>query len=178
LTGALLITGLTPLVGFYLQVGRLDALPFLAIFPLSCFQFTMLLVINFPDAEGDAAAGKHTLLYFLGDKATVRLYLVVLLAAYLVLPLLVIFGLPLVVALALLILSPLAIWQGWRMAQGAWAEPNQWNSLGFWSVGLLMASVAAELVAFFWIFISGDCPSCAWERLGDFLLGTFLNRMN
>lgn len=156
LTGALLITGLTPLIGFYLQAGRLDSLPFLAIFPLCCFQFAMLLVINFPDAEGDAAAGKHTLLYFLGETATVRLYLVVLLAAYLSLPVLVILGLPLLVALALLALSPLAFWQGWRMARGAWADPVKWNSLGFWSVGLLMASVTAELLAFFWILTSGD----------------------
>lgn len=156
LTGALLITGLTPLVGFYLQAGRLDSLPFLAIFPLACFQFTMLLVINFPDAEGDAAAGKHTLLFFLGPAATVRLYMIVLAAAYVSLPFMVMLGLPLVVALALLILSPLAIWQGWRMARGAWAEPDQWNSLGFWSVGLLMASVLAELAAFSWIFFCGD----------------------
>jgi 1,4-dihydroxy-2-naphthoate octaprenyltransferase len=116
----------------------------------------MLLVINFPDAEGDAATGKHTLLYFLRETAAVRLYLIVLLAAYVSLPVLVILGLPILVALALLAISPLAFWQGWRMARGAWAKPNQWNSLGFWSVGLLMASVTAELLAFFWIFIGGD----------------------
>jgi 1,4-dihydroxy-2-naphthoate octaprenyltransferase len=152
LTGALLITGLTPLTGFYLQAGRLELLPFLAIFPLCCFQFTMLLVINFPDAEGDAAAGKHTLLYFLGEQTTVRLYLMVLLTAYLALPVLVLVGLPLEAALALLVLAPLAIWQGWRMARGAWADPDKWNSLGFWSVGLLIASILAELLAFLLIY--------------------------
>jgi 1,4-dihydroxy-2-naphthoate octaprenyltransferase len=45
ITGAILITGLTPVVGYYLQAGRLDLLPFLAVFPLCCFQFAMLLVV-------------------------------------------------------------------------------------------------------------------------------------
>jgi 1,4-dihydroxy-2-naphthoate octaprenyltransferase len=151
ITAAILIAGLTPLVGFYLQTGRFDLLPFLVVFPLCCFQFVMLLVINFPDAEGDAAAGKHTLLYFLGEKTTVRLYLVVLLAAYLALPILVLLGLPVTAALALLTISPLAAWQGWRMVRGAWANPAKWDSLGFWSVGLLIASTLAELAAFSWI---------------------------
>jgi 1,4-dihydroxy-2-naphthoate octaprenyltransferase len=156
ITGAILISGLTPLVGYYLQAGQLDLLPFLVAFPLSCLQFVMLLVINFPDAQGDASAGKHTLLYFIGEKAAVRLYLVVLLVAYLALPILVLLGLPLIVALALLAISPLAAWQGWRMAKGAWANPAKWDSLGFWSVGLLIASVLAELAAFSWILYRGD----------------------
>jgi 1,4-dihydroxy-2-naphthoate octaprenyltransferase len=156
LTGALLITGLTPLVGFYLQVGQLSRLPFLAVFPLCCFQFAMLLVINFPDAEGDAAAGKHTLLFYIGPAAAVRLYSILLAAAYVSLPLLLLLGLPALAAVALFAVSPLAAWQGWRMAQGAWADPGKWNSLGFWSVGLLMASVTAELLAFSWIFFYGD----------------------
>ena len=116
----------------------------------------MLLAINFPDADGDAAAGKHTLLYFLGETKTVRLYLVVLLAAYLALPVLVLLGLPPIAALALFALSPLAAWQAWRMAHGAWADLDRWDSLGFWSVGLLIASVIAELLAFSWIFFRGD----------------------
>ncbi len=61
LTGAIAITGMTPVASFYLQAGSLELLPFLAVFPLSCLQFLMLLVINLPDAAGDAAAGKHTL---------------------------------------------------------------------------------------------------------------------
>ena len=155
ITAAILIAGLTPLVGFYLQADRLDLLPFLVVFPLCCFQFVMLLVINFPDAQGDAAVGKHTLLFFLGEKATVRLYLVVLLAAYLALPILVLLGLPLIAALALLAISPLAAWQGWRIAGGAWANPAKWDSLGFWSVGILITSTLAEIAAFSWILYSG-----------------------
>ena len=151
LTGAILISGLTPMVGFYLQARGLVLLPFLVVFPLCCFQFAMLLVINFPDEAGDAAAGKHTLIYFLGQKNNARLYLALLLLAYAALPLFLLLGLPAIVALALLLVSPLAIWLVWRMWRGAWAEPDQWDSLGFWSIGLLMASVSAELLAFLFL---------------------------
>lgn len=151
LTGAILITGLTPIAGFYLQSGDLVLLPFLVVFPICCFQFAMLLVINFPDKDGDAAAGKHTLIYFFGQKNNARLYLAILVLAYASLPLLLLLGLPGIVAIALLLMSPLAIWLAWRMWRGAWADPDQWNSLGFWSIGLLMASVSAELLAFLFL---------------------------
>jgi len=151
LTGAILISGLTPMVGFYLQARSLELLPFLVVFPLCCFQFAMLLVINFPDEAGDAAAGKHTLIYFLGKKNNSRFYITLLLLSYATLPLFLLLGLPGIVALALLLISPLAIWLAWRMWRGAWAEPDQWDSLGFWSIGLLMASVSAELLAFLFL---------------------------
>ena len=148
ITGAILITGLTPIAGYYIQAGALTTLPFLAVLPLACFQFAMLMVINFPDAAGDIASGKHTLLYFLGPARTVRLYVSVLLLAYFSLPLLVWLGLPTLVAAALLLISPLAIWQGWRMGRGAWANPEKWDSLGFWSIGLVISSSGAEFAAF------------------------------
>jgi 1,4-dihydroxy-2-naphthoate polyprenyltransferase len=151
LAGAVLIPGLTTFVGYYLQSGRLSLLPLLAVFPLSCLQMAMLLVINFPDAEGDAAAGKRTLVHLLGEKSAVRLYLVLLALTYLSLPLLVLGGLPSAVALALLALSPIALWQGWRMGRRAWADPAKWNSLGMWSIGLLILSATAELLAFVYL---------------------------
>jgi 1,4-dihydroxy-2-naphthoate octaprenyltransferase len=148
LTGALLITGLTPLFSYYLQTSRLDPLPFLAVFPLCCWQFAVLLTLNFPDAEGDLAAGKHTLIYYLGQTRAVRLYLFVLALLYGSLPFLVLFGLPLIVAVAVLAVLPFIAWQGWRMAQGAWREPRKWDSLAFWGFGLLVILTLAELTAF------------------------------
>ena len=136
------------MVGYVAQMGELALLPFLAVFPLGCFQFAMLVVVNIPDAVGDMASGKHTLIYFLGAVRTVRLYAGVLALAYLSLPVLVWSGLPLEVALALLLVSPLAAWQGWRMVRGAWTDPDKWNSLGFWSVGLVMSSAGVEFLAF------------------------------
>jgi 1,4-dihydroxy-2-naphthoate octaprenyltransferase len=151
LTGAILIPGLTTLVGYYLQSGRLTMLPFLAIIPLSCIQMAMLLVINFPDAQGDAAAGKRTLVHILGNETAVRLYLTLIALAYLSLPLLILLGLPPPVALALLALSPIAAWQSWRMARRAWANPAKWNSLGLWAIGLLILSATVELLAFLFL---------------------------
>jgi 1,4-dihydroxy-2-naphthoate octaprenyltransferase len=148
LSVAILVTGLTPLVGFYLQSGRLALLPLLAVLPLACLQFAMLLAINFPDAAGDAVVGKRTLVVRRGAAWAARLYVLVLLAAYAMLPLLVAAGLPALVALAVCLPLPLAVWQGWRMGRGAWANPPQWGSLAFWSVGLLMGTAAAEFVAF------------------------------
>jgi len=55
LNTALVVTLLTPLIGFHLQADRLSALPVLAVLPLCCLQFAMLLAIELPDAAGDAA---------------------------------------------------------------------------------------------------------------------------
>ncbi|MFN2223868.1 MAG: prenyltransferase, partial [Candidatus Promineifilaceae bacterium] len=146
ITGGLLITGLTPIVGFTAQMGGLAGLPFLAVFPLACFQFAMLIVINVPDAAGDVASGKHTLIHYLGRQRALRAYMVALAVAYLALPLLVWLGLPALAALALVLISPLAAWQGWRIWRGAWRQPEKWNSLGFWSIGLVMASAGLEFL--------------------------------
>ena len=148
LTGAVLTTGLTPLFGYYLQAGRIELLPLLAVFPLCCWQFDVLLTLNFPDAEGDAAAGKHTLIYYLGQPRAVRLYLFVLALLYVSLPFLVLFGLPPLVAVAVLTVLPFVAWQGWRMARGAWRDPRQWDSLAFWGFALLVILACAELTAF------------------------------
>jgi 1,4-dihydroxy-2-naphthoate octaprenyltransferase len=151
LTVALLVPGLTPLVGFYLQAGRLAILPLLASVPLCCFQLAMLLSISFPDAVGDAAVGKRTLVVRWGEEKVARLYIATLLTAYALLPLLVVAGLPGPVALVLLVPSPIAIWHLWRMWHGAWAHSSKWESLAFWSIALFMSSGAAEFIAFFWL---------------------------
>src|SRR5215211_3456971 len=93
LTTALLVAGMTPLVGFYLQTGRVG-LPLLGVLPLCCLQFAMLLTIEFPDAAGDASVGKRTLVVRLGGARAARLLGLLLLAAYAGLPLLVALGLP------------------------------------------------------------------------------------
>lgn len=151
LTGAILIPGLTTLVGYYLQAGKIATLPFLAIFPLSLLQMAMLLVINFPDYQGDAAAGKRTLVHILGEKSAVRLYLILLTLTYLTLPFLIFLGLPQTVALTLSLPLPIAAWQAWRMSRRAYADPAKWNSLGLWSIGLLILSATVELFAFLYL---------------------------
>jgi len=151
-TVALVVPGLTPLVGYYLQVGRLDRLPLLMVVPLCCLQFAMLLAIEFPDAVGDALAGKRTLVVRLGGPRAARLYGTAVFLAYASLLLLASLGLPLPVALAAGWGAPLALWQVRRVRGGAWNDPQRWDSLAFWSIVLLMGTAIAEGVAVLWLW--------------------------
>jgi len=148
LTGAVLVPILTTLVGFQLQTGQLALMPLLAALPLSCFQFAMLLSVNFPDAEGDAAVNKRTLVVKLGRQRAGGLFVGALFLAYGLLPLLIWLGLPPQAAGAVLLTLPIAIWQAWRIRRGAASDPSQWNALAFWSIGLLMSATLLELIAF------------------------------
>jgi 1,4-dihydroxy-2-naphthoate octaprenyltransferase len=120
----------------------------MAIFPLSCLQFAMLLMIEFPDAEGDRLVGKDTLVVRLGADRAAKLYNAVLLIAYAALPFLIWAGLPVQVGILILFTAPFALWQTWRMAHGAYANPAAWNSLAFISVFLLIGTALLECLGF------------------------------
>jgi len=146
-TVMLLVPGLTPLVGYALQTGRVDRMPVLVVAPLCLLQLAMQLSINFPDLAGDAASGKRTLAVRLGQPRAAHLHNIALAAAYLALPLLVWMELPVGVAAAALTLAPIAAWQLWRVARGAGADPRCWSSLIEWNIVLVMGSAALEAVA-------------------------------
>ena len=147
LTTALVVTLLVPLFGYDLQAGALAAPIFFAAALPCALQFAMLLAIEFPDAAGDAAVGKRTLVVRLGALAAARLYAATTLAAFGALPLLVRAGLPVRVAFAPLLLAPVAIWQSVRVARGAYGDSARWGSVAFWAVALLIAGAGAELAA-------------------------------
>jgi 1,4-dihydroxy-2-naphthoate polyprenyltransferase len=162
LVAAVTVGALTPLAGYYLQAARTGVavppswLPLLIILPLCCLQFNMLLAIEFPDAAGDAAVGKRTLVVRLGGRHAARLYLALLAAAYAMLPLLLWAGLPAAVVLATLSGAPLATLLAWRMARGDWQKPQHWSLLAFATIALLLLTATAQLLAFFWLKNSGD----------------------
>jgi 1,4-dihydroxy-2-naphthoate octaprenyltransferase len=156
LTTTIIVPLMTPLTAYYLQTGRIDLLPILVVIPLCCYQFAMLLAIEFPDAEGDRLAGTRTLVVRLGGQGAAWLYAVLLVLAILILPVLVGAGLPLEVALAVGVLSPLMVWRLWRIYRGDWHNPLKWNHLGFYSIVLLVGTSAAELTAF--ILLIGTKP--------------------
>ena len=144
-------SGLTPLIGFHLQADAMEITSFrLAIAPLAGLQFAMLLAIEFPDAAGDAATGKRTLVVRHGAEWAAR-------------------------ALSGGRLSrPMCRCRCWsrraccpiggrrraadvarsppgssaRMRRGAFRDPARWESLAFWSVALLVATSALELIGF------------------------------
>jgi 1,4-dihydroxy-2-naphthoate octaprenyltransferase len=154
LTVALIVPVLTPLVGYTFQAGAPGWLLLLAAFPLACFQICMVLLVHLPDAAGDRAVDKRTLVVRLGPAGAARLYLGCLVLAYGALPFLVALGLPRLAALAVMVPLPVALWQGNRMRRGAWADPAAWNSLASWSIGLLILSGGLEALAFFWLALA------------------------
>jgi 1,4-dihydroxy-2-naphthoate octaprenyltransferase len=154
LTTTVLVTLLTPLTAYYLQAGSVAWLPIMVVIPLCCYQFAMLLSIEFSDAEADRQAGKVTLVVRLGAPSAARLYIGLLLLALGMLPVLVLTGLPRLVALAVAVLFPLNFWQIRRVVRGDWHDVHRWNHLGFYSIVLLVATSAAELAAF--ILLIGD----------------------
>lgn len=148
LTTAILVTLLTPLTGYYLQMGTVDGLLLLAVFPLCCLQFAMLLSIEFPDAAGDRHVNKRTLIVQLGEHRAAWWTIGAVLLPYVSLPTLILLGLPLPAALAIGLTAPLGGWQFWRMWRGDALKPDKWNTLAFYSIVLLMTASAAELGAF------------------------------
>jgi 1,4-dihydroxy-2-naphthoate octaprenyltransferase len=153
LSGAILIPILTPAFGYYLQAGKFELLPLLAVIPLALWQFAVLVTLNIPDAEGDALAGKRTLVYYLGKPNVVRLYLFDLALLFALVPLLIYLGLPEIVVASTAVCLPVIAWQGWRMARGAWSDPAKWDSLAFWGFGILVLLNLAELAAFLYLWL-------------------------
>ena len=145
---AVVVTGLVPWLGFYLQAPDLAGASMLAaaVAPLALLQFAMLLAIEFPDAAGDAATGKRTLVVRLGARRAAVLYAGATLAAYGWLPVAVWLGLPGRVALAAALPLPFAAWRVARFADHR--DPAAFERLTFGAVALLVATSAAELIAF------------------------------
>jgi 1,4-dihydroxy-2-naphthoate octaprenyltransferase len=151
LTVAIVVPGLTTLLGFYLQAGRLAWLPVLTALPLMGLQFAMSLTINYPDAAADAAAGKRTLVVQLGGARAARLWGSVQAGVYLSLPVLWAAGLPAPVALAMLLPLPVSLVQGQRLRRGAWRRTAAWDSLSFWAIGLLVGTAGLAFVGALWL---------------------------
>lgn len=144
---AIVVTGLVPLLGFALQapdftgVGTL----LLAIAPLVLLQLAMLLAIELPDAAGDEATGKRTIVVRIGTERATQLYVVITTLAYLAIPLGSLLGLPTRVVIAATLPVPIAAWRLSRIAEDKSAGLE---AVTLFAVMLLMGTTAAELVAF------------------------------
>jgi 1,4-dihydroxy-2-naphthoate octaprenyltransferase len=148
---ALVVTVLVPWLGFYVQAPSLDGVALLAltIVPLALLQFAMLLAIEFPDAAGDVATGKRTLVVKLGARPAALLYAAVTAGAF-AWPLAALaFGLPLQVVAAMLVPAPVAMWRIRRLADHA--DPAAYERLTFFAVALLVATSSTSLIG--WLTI-------------------------
>ena len=146
LTTAIVVTGLVPWLGFVLQGGLGVSVLLLAIVPLAMLQFAMLLAIEVPDAAGDAATGKRTLVVRLGAPAAARLYAILTMGAYLWLSAAWQLGLPPLVALVACAPAPIALWRSLRVSEHV--DPVAFERLTFAAVFLLVATSACELAGF------------------------------
>ena len=145
---AIVVTGLVPWIAFYLQAGPalvgLDVL-LLAIVPLALLQIAMLIAIEFPDAAGDAATNKRTLVVRLGAARAAKLYVAITAAAYAWLPIAYALGLPWPIALAAALPLPIAVWRIVRVADHR--DPQAYERLTFFAVFLLVTTSLAMLLA-------------------------------
>ncbi len=99
--------GLVAVVGTtYVQIGRVTALAVVAAVPMGLLACAVLVVNNLRDIPTDDAAGKRTLAVRLGDAATRRLFVLLVLVPFAVPVLLAVAGLPW--ALLGLLAGPLA----------------------------------------------------------------------
>jgi 1,4-dihydroxy-2-naphthoate octaprenyltransferase len=144
---ALIVTGLVPALGFLLQAPDREGLGLLglAIVTPCLLQLAMLLAIEFPDAAGDAATGKRTLVVALGASRAATLYVAITALAYLWLPVAVVLGLPARVAGLAALTAPIALWRILRIADHR--DPAAYERLTFFAVFVLVATSAAEVIA-------------------------------
>jgi len=147
LATAIVVTILVPWLAFYLQAPDLRGVAWLALSVAApaLLQLAMVLAIEFPDAAGDAATGKRTLVVKLGAARAARLYAVVVAAAFAWLPIAWLAGLPPRVALAAALPAPLAAWRIARVSEHADASAHE--RLALFSVVLLVATSAAEVIS-------------------------------
>jgi 1,4-dihydroxy-2-naphthoate polyprenyltransferase len=144
---AVVVTALVPFLGLYLQAPDLRRLDMLAasIVPLALLQFAMLLAIEFPDAAGDAATGKRTLVVRLGPRTAARLYAGLTALAIAWPPLaMVLMGLPGRVALSASLVAPIGAWRILRL--GDHRDPAAYERLTSGAVVVLVGMACAELV--------------------------------
>jgi 1,4-dihydroxy-2-naphthoate octaprenyltransferase len=138
---AIVVTGLVPWLGFALQAPDLRGAQTLvvAIVPLILLQLAMLVSIEFPDAAGDAATGKRTLVVRLGAARAAWLYGACTAAAYLWLPIAWRLGLPARVALVAAVPAPIALWRIARVGDHRDARER----MTLCAVALLVATTVA-----------------------------------
>lgn len=151
LATAIVVTGLVPLLAFSLQAsdGRGVETLVAAIAPLGCLQIAMLLAVELPDAAGDAATGKRTLVVQLGARRATQLYTALVVAAYLGFALGAVTVLPASLALAAAAGLPFAAWhlRDIHIHDLSSAAHAPWDRIAFCSVALLVGTAAAELAA-------------------------------
>ncbi len=146
LTSALVVGGLTPLVGFGMQAGAWSGPPLLAVLPLMLAQFAMILSLDIPDRDGDAAARKTTIAVLLGQRTTARLCACFVAATYAILPALTRGGLAPSLEKGLALTAPVGALFVLTLLFGTWRRGGGYRSLAWRSVLWFAALSLGELL--------------------------------
>lgn len=144
ITVSLVLNILTPLLGYYLQVGALDGWLALLLLPPAILQLIRMMLMNLMDYEGDLVAGKRTTVTMIGRDNVKYVYAAGQATAYVLVLLFVPMGLPRLVALLFILTLPLSIWQGVRLWRNDDRNVTKAGSIAFWASTHVAVVVAAE----------------------------------
>jgi 1,4-dihydroxy-2-naphthoate octaprenyltransferase len=154
-TAAIVVGGLTPLAGYGMQGGPWSRDVLLCVLPTVIAQFALILVLDFPDAEGDARAGKRTLVVLFGPARATGIAVAAVSLVYIILPLLVLAGARRHLVLAVAATLPFGAWLGWTLLRraswqgGGAGGPLAWRGV-LWFAVVSLAELAGTVFDLAW----------------------------
>jgi 1,4-dihydroxy-2-naphthoate octaprenyltransferase len=144
LTTALIVAFLAPLSGLVMQRGPVDARLVAITLPLVLMQMAMLIVIELPDLDADARAGKRTLAVRAGRARAAHLHSVLLIAAFAATWIAAATGwIDSRIPLGTLLVAPLAAWQFAAVLRHSYRGWRAYGVLAAGGVALFTATAAA-----------------------------------
>jgi 1,4-dihydroxy-2-naphthoate polyprenyltransferase len=131
LAAAIVVGGFTPLAGFAAQGAPWSRSAFVSVLPLMVAQFALILVLDFPDADGDARTGKRTLVVSLGRGRAIVMACIAIALTYAVLPVVVGLGADPRLSVGIALTLPLGGWLAWTLVFGDWRDGATAGPLAF-----------------------------------------------
>ncbi len=148
ITTALVVAVLVPLAGYATFMGKIDVLAVASTLPLAAAMIAMMLCVEFPDVEADAATGKRNLVVRLGRAGSVRLIYGAIVAVAVAAGIAVALGAPtrLAIVVAVVVIGGGALWRA--LAMGRYTTPRENAAIAFRGVALYISTVLAALLAY------------------------------
>jgi len=147
-TTALVVAVLVPLAGYATFMDRIDVLSVLSTLPLAAAMIAMMLCVEFPDVEADAATGKRNLVVRLGRAGSVRLIYGAIVAVAVGLAVAVFFGAPARLALVAIVVGGGGGALFSALATGRYTTPRENAAIAFRGVVLYISTAIAALLAY------------------------------
>ena len=145
-TAAIAVGALTPLIGAAMQRLPITLDAVLAVLPFAFAQFTLILVLDLPDARGDAIAGKRTIAVRIGAIGAARLAIALVVATYVVTLGVAWVGIPRSTAIAMTATAPIAALLVRELRRRRWDSTPDAERLTFRAVAWFGALPTASLV--------------------------------